>query len=195
MKNFEVTSKEDGKKYWISRSVAVTGIIYSGELCRYNLIHNPESIKILLERRGPGCPDNVGKLALPCGYLDWDETAEQAMSREIYEELGLTIDPEEFHLCGTNTNPEDDARQNIVLMFLANYDKLVELETVKYISDSASHNTVERGGEKDEVSEVIVVSLDELYSKMTDEEFAFDHRERILSFFYPKPGCTKRKKN
>ena len=27
MKNFKVTAKEDGKEYWISRAVAVVGIV------------------------------------------------------------------------------------------------------------------------------------------------------------------------
>lgn len=29
MKNFKVTSKENGKEYWISRANAVVGIVYT----------------------------------------------------------------------------------------------------------------------------------------------------------------------
>lgn len=80
-KNFKIVEKGTGKEYWISRSVAVTGLI---------IIINPKTqeLEFLLEKRGPGCPDNVGKLCSVCGYLDWDETR----IRETYEETGLEID-------------------------------------------------------------------------------------------------------
>lgn len=84
-KNFKIVEKGTGKEYWISRSVAVTGLI---------IIINPKTqeLEFLLEKRGPGCPDNVGKLCSVCGYLDWDETLEEAIIRETYEETGLEID-------------------------------------------------------------------------------------------------------
>jgi hypothetical protein len=52
MKNFQVTSKEDNQKYWISRSCAVAMFLFSrdkfGNLC------------ILANKRGTGTPDFQG---------------------------------------------------------------------------------------------------------------------------------------
>lgn len=57
-----------------SRQMVVNGIIEDKE-------------KILLIRRGiePG----YGKWALPGGYLDWDETLQEGVIREVKEETGL----------------------------------------------------------------------------------------------------------
>ena len=83
-KNFQIVDKETNKSYWISRSVAVTGLI--------SAVGKDGEVYFLLERRGPGCPDNIGKLCSICGYLDWDETLEEAIVRETYEETGYKFD-------------------------------------------------------------------------------------------------------
>ena len=38
-----------------------------------------------------GKVSDSGKWCLPCGYLDWDESAQDAVIREAYEELGLDL--------------------------------------------------------------------------------------------------------
>ena len=73
-----VTIQETGKKTWLSRSVAVVGLIE---------IDN----KFLMVKRGPKCPDEVGKWVLPCGYLDWDENLTEGMYRETAEETGINL--------------------------------------------------------------------------------------------------------
>ena len=52
MKNFKVTSKENGKEYWISRANAVVGIVYTRD--------SNGRVMFLVSKRGPGCPDHVG---------------------------------------------------------------------------------------------------------------------------------------
>lgn len=167
MKNFKITSVEDGKEYWISRAHAVVGCIVD------------ENNRLLLERRGKGCPDHIGKLAFPCGYLDWGETRLQAIKREIFEELGLNIsenlDATTKEWC-TIDNPEADARENIVTRYIIRYPKLEKrLDDIKkYINTSEL-----RGGEAEEVSEVLLLTPDEALS-LDDAEFAFNHRELIV---------------
>ena len=66
------------KTTWLSRSAAVVSIIAIDSV-------------VLMVKRGPGCPDAVGKWVLPCGYVDWDENLTNAAIREIYEETGVNI--------------------------------------------------------------------------------------------------------
>lgn len=73
-----VTIQDTGNKTWLSRSCAVVGLIE---------IDN----KFLMVKRGPKCPDEVGKWVLPCGYLDWDENLSEGMYRETYEETGINL--------------------------------------------------------------------------------------------------------
>ena len=106
MKNFEF--EYEGKKLWYSRSVAAVGLVISYDECnRY----------VLACKRGPGCPDEVGKWALPCGYLDFNESIEECMSREANEETGIIINPKEWQLIGIDSNPDEDSRQNITIRF------------------------------------------------------------------------------
>lgn len=49
---------------------------------------------LLLIRRG--IEPHRGKLALPGGYVDWGETWQQAGAREVREETGIIISPDEL---------------------------------------------------------------------------------------------------
>lgn len=71
---------EDGIIYH-SRSVAICGTIIT--------YYNGEPY-VLIGKRSKKM-DNSGKLNLPCGYLDWNETIEEGFYREIYEETKLNI--------------------------------------------------------------------------------------------------------
>lgn len=153
MKNFKVTSKEDNKEYWISRSVAVTAIvIYINEFGHRFILAN---------KRGPGCPDYIGYWNLPCGYLDYDESTRQAASREVLEETGYIIDPSDFTLYGIQDIPHD-GKQNVTIRY-------------KVILTEKPRLTKAIGGEKDEVDEVKWIPLNEIYNY----DWAFDHKEII----------------
>lgn len=111
MKNFSIIDSKTGREYWISRSVAVLGVVKAID---------KNGVKyILAEQRGTGTPDPeyVGYWCLPCGYLDFDETCKQAIAREVLEETGVNIHPENFELFFINDNPNSDKRQNITLRF------------------------------------------------------------------------------
>lgn len=86
---------------------------------------------ILTVQRGPACPDFVGYYCLPCGYIDYGETSNQAARREVWEETGIDlfslgfedgvsvltsdiVDHETQNPWHVNTDP-DANRQNITL--------------------------------------------------------------------------------
>lgn len=186
MKNFKVTAKEDGKEYWISRSLAVVGIIRA---IKYPEPHMSTAPKFyyLVSKRGKGCPDYVGKWNITCGYLDFDETRIEALYREIKEELGLDIaggiKQQEIdgapRVYGTfkvseDDRPEHDPRQNVVFRYIVevDYDWIVE----QINNGTINTNTISRGGEGDEVDEIALISN----SDLEKYEWAFNHYD-ILS--------------
>jgi 8-oxo-dGTP pyrophosphatase MutT (NUDIX family) len=158
MKNFQITSVEDNKKYWISRSCGVGGVIY---------YPYEESYKILIVKRGKGSEDYPGLWCLPSGYIDFDETAEQALVREIEEETNYIVDQEFFELFHINSSPTAN-RQNITI-----YYKMESLYEPK------KSDKIVNGGEEDEIEEVRWIDFDEI----NDYEFAFDGNKIIEKAF------------
>lgn len=168
MKNFKITAKEDNKEYWISRAVAVVAITYTkinGE------------IVYLMERRGPGCPDNIGKLCFPCGYLDWDESLVDAVIRETKEELGLKLLSANVKFWKIIDDPKADARQNVCVRYMVYLDSEY-LKSILPDLQSKLSNTEERGGEAEEVSEIVILPERDV-EKYKDDEFAFNHLQII----------------
>ena len=112
--------------------------------------------EVLLVKRAPHLI-NGNKFALPGGFLDRDETAEQGALRELKEETGYegkVINL--FQIIDSPSRPKED-RQNV------DFKYIVELT----------------GGQKidnNEVESIEWVSLDNLPS---DSECAFDHLESI----------------
>lgn len=59
---------------------------------------------LLVIRRG--IPPQPGQLALPGGFIDFGETWQEAGARELFEEAGLTIDPQEIREFAVRSVPE-----------------------------------------------------------------------------------------
>ncbi len=74
--------QHEGKEIWISRSVTVLPVLF---FVSQGIQYVP------LGLRGTDLPEGVGQWGLPGGYLDYDETATEALYREVWEELGLDI--------------------------------------------------------------------------------------------------------
>lgn len=119
--NFQITDKETGKQYWISRSIVVIPLVFK--------IYE-SSVYTLIEKRGTSV-SNTGKWCCPCGYLDWDETFEEACSREVKEETGLDILPRDFIFVGYNSFPSGSDRQNVSMRFVSFVSSNVELDMSK----------------------------------------------------------------
>ena len=56
----------------------------------------PVDAGLLIVRRG--IEPQKGKLALPGGYIDFNESWQQAAAREVWEETGVVIEPQELEL-------------------------------------------------------------------------------------------------
>lgn len=157
MKNFPIIDKETGREYWISRSVAVVTFVFGYD--KY------EQEYILAEQRGPGTPDPEfrGCWCMPCGYVDFDETIEEAATREVFEETGLKIDSEDWNILSINSDPKSDKRQNITIRL----ESVVNgIEDVKLTS---------KYSELDEVSDLKWIPVDNI----NDYKWAFNHLELL----------------
>jgi len=166
---------KDDKKVWASRSVAVIGEV----VCCIDTPKGRE-VYILMIKRGKACPNEVGKWCLPCGYLDWDEDAADAVKRETWEETGINIDSvitdAKVVLCNflsyrqpwlVMSEPDKDEFQNVCLHF----GLAVRMESLPIITGQA-------GGEKDECEEISWVNVEEVKSL----DVCFNHKERITEF-------------
>lgn len=172
-KNFQVTTKY-GKSYWISRSVAVHGMILAKNF-------ETKEIYILLEKRGPKCPDEIGKWADICGYIDWDETLQDALKREIYEETGLYLDDlKTLYICQTGIDDSIDGENAVKQNITIRYKILVDYKEIKSLLDSGeiNINTKSRGGEDGEVSEIKLLKLTDS-DPVDEKQFAFNHGKLI----------------
>ena len=101
-----------------------------------------------------------GKWSIPSGFLDRDETAMQAVVRELREETGW--EGEVLKLFRVNTNPErpHEDRQNVALDFIVKPIRLV-------------------GGRDKENSKVEWIPIEKL---LPLKDFAFDHGESIRHY-------------
>jgi len=127
---------EDGE-LWLSRSVAVVGVIFA--------VTDNFSMKVLTLKRSATMIDKPNRWCLPCGYLDWNETLEEAVEREVYEETGFLMrdhskqllrDMPYFHI---NSDHTKSNRQNVSISFAKVYmfETLPELVLNEEVSELA----------------------------------------------------------
>lgn len=180
----ECVKTEDGRTVWLSRSVAV---------CNTIMIECLGDVSVLLVKRGPGCPDEIGKWVLPCGYLDHNESLRMGAVRELYEETGLDLfsilDKPDAKIVYENYTDDDqmpwyinqsmNSRQNITMHY-GLYIKYPE----HYTFPSVHTNNCEDG----EVETLEFVNVNKLYTL----DIGFNHYPRIQSFIknIVKPRLT-----
>lgn len=156
MKNFPVIV--DGKEYWISRSVAVAVTVFSfigKEFC------------VLANKRGKGLPNHVGEWNVVSGYIDYDETLEQACVREVFEETGVNLKGKELHRMDIEDEP---SRENQVILF----------RYVCFIWDKGNDfSPTNKYSEPDEVDDVKWIPLKEVDNYTWTSE---KHKERIKEY-------------
>ena len=159
-----------GLDYWISRAPAVVGIIFA-----FGVEGSPY---VLVIKRSKKMREEPNKYGAPSGYMDWDETGYEAITREIYEETSMYLpDYEPFLIFNNNeqpffvqTDPKKDRNQNISLTYIMVYD----------FKDSPDFFPKEIEIHTDfETSKVEWLSLSYFYN--SNREWAFHHDERIKS--------------
>jgi 8-oxo-dGTP pyrophosphatase MutT (NUDIX family) len=166
-KENKVYQTEDGP-IWASRSVALLGVL---------LFKMRNNVYVLAEKRSEKM-DSPGLWCVPCGYLDWNETAQGGVIREVYEETGLYIpslnsvklgNDESSSPFYVNTCPTEN-RQNVTLSYSYVFDlefypgRILE----NLIFDCEKYKN-------DEIDEVKLININELHNY----EWAFNHQERI----------------
>jgi len=67
---------------------------------------------LLIKRKHDPCK---GAWALPGGFIEWHESAEEALNREVFEETNLQVVTS--YLVGAYTNPKRDPRETMSLCF------------------------------------------------------------------------------
>ena len=164
-------------------SVAVDCVVFRGD-------------SVLLVRRG-GHPFR-GKLALPGGFIEEGESAEQAVRRELKEETSLEVKK----LCqfGFASTPHRDPRDwNISLVFTAQYcggepkggDDAADAQ---FVDITLSGNTLHVGDKKVELSiklnECGELDFDETLV-LEDGVMAFDHAKIIAATLIHAAKCEK----
>lgn len=157
MNNFSV--EFNGHMFWISRSIAVVGFVYGYD--------NNDKEYILAVKRGTGTPDPefIGCWCLPCGYLDYDETIEEALKREVFEETGLTLKDSCFmNLLDVNSDPKSDKRQNVTFRY-----ECVVREPITEVKLTAKNS------ETNEVADIKWIPTNEI----DNYKWAFNHNELI----------------
>ena len=100
---------ENGKEQWISRSSVVIPVVFK-------LDEKTGDIYTLVEKRGPAV-SHPGEWCCPCGYIDWDETLEEACQREVREETGLELGINNIHFITADSNPKTN-NQSIDLWYV-----------------------------------------------------------------------------
>jgi 8-oxo-dGTP pyrophosphatase MutT (NUDIX family) len=158
--------KVDNNEYWISRAVAVVGILIFRNI-------DTQIDYVLLEKRSEKM-DHPNQWCVPCGYLDFNEDGWECLTREVWEETGFYLsdyvkninfdnDKQPFFV---NTNPGEN-RQNIALR----YGVILHFKDNEFPHE-ITNNT------NDEVSDIQFVTLDDVDTF----DIAFHHDIIIKNF-------------
>ncbi len=115
--------------------------------------------KILLIKRAKHI-SNGGKWAIPGGFVDRDETCEEAAIRELKEETNLTATSTKLFKVNDNPNRRNEDRQNIAFVYVIKAE----------------------GDLKAQESEVDDIKWFDTSDLPKEEDFAFDHLEIIHDF-------------
>jgi 8-oxo-dGTP pyrophosphatase MutT (NUDIX family) len=174
MKNFPFKHPQTGEELWYSRSVTVVGLVVAES-------KNSNSLYVLTTKRGKNCPDEVGKYCLPCGYVDFDETTEEAMSRELYEETGIYLSSNGWNLIKCSSQPVGNQNINLLYKFTPKDDEIL------YITDlRLKQITTPDFGEVEEVKWMELKWDDSIsefnYTEIDKTDWAFNQKYILKNF-------------
>lgn len=148
-----------GTTLWSGRYTAVCGMV---------IFKCGQDAFVLANLRGPGTPDYQGYWNLPCGFLESNETGEEGVCREIFEECGLSLAPSCFSLLSVETDPQTCNNGNVTIRYIT-LKKVIELPELKYTNIN---------GEDGEVESVKWININEI----DNYKWAFNHDILIKSY-------------
>ena len=134
--NFPI--KRNGKEYWVSRSNTVS--LYAFGYDKNGVMH------VLINKRGNEVKKGNGRWSIISGYLDYNETLENAAVRECWEETGVKIDKKKLINIGTNSR-----RESVNTCFYVILDGSIE-----------EHPTAINNSENGEISDAKWVPIEEI---------------------------------
>lgn len=172
MKNFQITAKEDDKKYWISRAMATRSEV---------IVRDNEQLYLLINKRGPGTPDFQGCWNITCGYLEYDVTLEENATKELLEETSVYIQSSNWKLQYIESDPERGNRQNVTAVYrvVLTMDEFNQSKALGYTLPTD-------GGEENEVSSVWLMPL--TMENINSIEWAFNHKETAIKILQQYTG-------
>ena len=153
----ELVTLADGRRVAIDRSVGVVMLCYT---------IMDDDVYILVNKRGTETSEFKPKWNLPSGYLNWNETGEEAAVRETFEETNIAVPIEWVKEVEHSTSPKEN-RQNVIFRYAA------EVPNDYMCKPLAAQDS-------EEVANIKWISFDELDTV----EWAFDQKgtiERIIS--------------
>jgi len=161
--------------YFISRAPAIVGVV---------LAFTTDGLKVLITKRSEKMMDEAGKIGVPCGYLDWDESGYFGMMREVYEETSLFMpDYEKYTLFNNNKqpffvkdDPKADKRQNVSLLYITAYDFHGEIKADNDAFPADIENFICK-----ETAWVKWMKVIDFFNTNMNYDWAFNHDETIKS--------------
>ena len=156
-RNWSYTIQEGehkGVTLWSGRYCAVCAIVFCYKDGKWYVLAN---------KRGSGAPDFQGYWNLPCGFIEANESGEQAASRETVEETGVFVYPNDFTFHSVETDPTISNNGNVTLRYIA---KIYRGGIPKIGKPS---------GEENEVDRIKWIAL----SHIEEHDWAFHHKELI----------------
>lgn len=159
-----------GTTLWSGRYTAVTGIVI-------RQILNDKGVYdyyVLANLRGSGTPDYQGYWNMPCGFLESNETGEEGVCREMFEECGYEVLPRQMELYNVETDPRFCNNGNVTIRYY-NIETCTKLPELKYTNIN---------GEEGEVESVKWINIRDI----KDYKWAFNHKKLITDFMWSKCG-------
>lgn len=157
-KTFEINSerskkcRECGFEYWANSSASIAVIIYNSEG------------EILLTRRA--YEPSLGTLDLPGGFVDPGETAEEALRREIKEELSIEVEAVKYLGALPNQYPYSGIVINTLdLIFEARYNKYQEIKTADDVASASFYKVSDIN-----IDEIGLKSIKKVIKKIQNHE-------------------------
>lgn len=147
-----------GKKFWFSRTVGVSQVIFA---------KNKQNMWcILAKQRGKGNSSFPHMWTLPCAYIDFNQTGEQATQKETYESTHVFVPLKNIKFFTALTSPSIN-KQNVELV----YYTIIENKTIDDIPITLPPNNLN----VTENAKWIPINNIQHYN------WAFDHDDMIMN--------------